>query len=156
MHYVVTEYGIAYPFGKSSENGHGADRSGASELPRGAGGGQRLGYVGLSSTWPRKPHIRARGRTIQPKNGATVPIRPARASDAGAAGAVSPSHADQVYTRFFRWARLPPAELQTLCNVNHETEVAFLAVTRRAKARWSGSACYFLNSTTNLAEIASW
>jgi hypothetical protein len=51
---------------------------------------------------------------------------------------------------------LPPAELQTLCNVNHETEVAFLAVTRRAKARWSGSACYFLNSTTNLAEIASW
>jgi GNAT superfamily N-acetyltransferase len=47
------------------------------------------------------------------------------------------------------------AELQTLCNVNHETEVAFLAVTGpRESEVVVGSACYFLNSTTNLAEIA--
>jgi RimJ/RimL family protein N-acetyltransferase len=46
-------------------------------------------------------------------------------------------------------------ELQTLCNVNHETEVAFLALTRpRENEVVVGSACYFLNSTTNLAEIA--
>src|SRR5258708_15331186 len=91
------------------------------------------------------------------KNGATVLIRPARASDAGALQAqfhrLTPY---QVYTRFCRRARsLSYAELQTLCNVNHETEVAFLAVTApRESEVVVGSACYFLNSTTNLAEIA--
>jgi RimJ/RimL family protein N-acetyltransferase len=46
-------------------------------------------------------------------------------------------------------------ELQTLCNVNHETEVAFLAVIGpRENEEVVGSACYFLNPTTNLAEVA--
>ena len=46
-------------------------------------------------------------------------------------------------------------ELQTLCNVNHETEVAFLAVTGpRENEVVVGSGCYFLNPTTNLAEVA--
>src|SRR5258708_27418977 len=91
------------------------------------------------------------------KNGATVLTRPARASAAGALQAqfhrLTP---DQVYTRFCRRVRsLSYAELQTLCNVNHETEVAFLAVTRpRESEVVVGSACYFLNSTTNLAENA--
>jgi RimJ/RimL family protein N-acetyltransferase len=45
--------------------------------------------------------------------------------------------------------------LQTLCNVNHETDVAFLAVTGpRENEKIIGSACYFLNPTTNLAEVA--
>jgi RimJ/RimL family protein N-acetyltransferase len=39
--------------------------------------------------------------------------------------------------------------------VNHETEVAFLAVTGpRENEEVVGSACYFLNPTTNLAEVA--
>ena len=42
-----------------------------------------------------------------------------------------------------------------MCNVNHETEVAFLAVTGpRENETVAGSACYFLNPATNLAEIA--
>ena len=46
-------------------------------------------------------------------------------------------------------------ELQTLCNVNHETEVAFLAVTGpRENEVVVGSGCYFLDPTTNLAEVA--
>jgi len=46
-------------------------------------------------------------------------------------------------------------ELQTLCNVNHETDVAFLAVTGpRENEKIIGSACYWLNPTTNLAEVA--
>ena len=119
---------------------------------------KRLGYVRpeqyLASQAAYPVH---QERTVQLKNGATVLIRPARASDAGALQAqfhrLTP---DQVYTRFFRRARsLSYAELQTLCNVNHETEVAFLAVTApRENEVVVGSACYFLNSTTNLAEIA--
>jgi RimJ/RimL family protein N-acetyltransferase len=63
---------------------------------------------------------------------------------------------DDVYTRFFRRVRsLTYRELQTLCNVNHETEVAFLAVTGpRENEEVVGSACYFLSPTTNLAEVA--
>jgi GNAT superfamily N-acetyltransferase len=46
-------------------------------------------------------------------------------------------------------------QLQTLCNVNHETEVAFMAVTGpRENEEIVGSACYFLSPTTNLAEVA--
>ena len=63
---------------------------------------------------------------------------------------------DDVYTRFFRRVRsLSYKELQTLCNVNHETEVAFVAVTGpRENEVVAGSGCYFLNPTTNLAEVA--
>jgi RimJ/RimL family protein N-acetyltransferase len=63
---------------------------------------------------------------------------------------------DDVYTRFFRRLRsLSYQELQTLCNVNHETDVAFLAVTGpRENEEVIGSACYFLSPTTNLAEVA--
>jgi GNAT superfamily N-acetyltransferase len=46
-------------------------------------------------------------------------------------------------------------DLQTLCNVNHETQVAFLAVTGpRENEVVIGSGCYFVNPTTNLAEVA--
>jgi hypothetical protein len=85
--------------------GAGADRRGASELPRGAaGGGQALGLRPARTVLGLAGRIsRARERTVQLKNGATVLIRPARASDAGALQAqfhrLTP---DQVYTRFFR------------------------------------------------------
>jgi RimJ/RimL family protein N-acetyltransferase len=96
-------------------------------------------------------------RIVTLKNDLKIMIRPARAGDAGALQALfhrlSP---DDVYTRFFRRVRsLTYRELQTLCNVNHETEVAFLAVTGpRENEEVVGSACYFLNPTTNLAEVA--
>jgi RimJ/RimL family protein N-acetyltransferase len=46
-------------------------------------------------------------------------------------------------------------ELQTLCNVHHNTEVAFLAIIGpRENEVVVGSGCYFLNPTTNLAEVA--
>ena len=45
--------------------------------------------------------------------------------------------------------------MQNLCNVNHETDVAFLAVTGpHENEQVVGSACYFLSPATNLAEIA--
>ena len=63
---------------------------------------------------------------------------------------------DDVYTRFFRRVRsLSYKELQTLCNVEPATEVALVAVTgQRESEVVIGSGCYFLNPTTNLAEVA--
>src|SRR5262247_740114 len=160
VHYVITEYGIAYLFGKSIreravaliELAHPRHREALLEEAK------RLGYVRsdqyLASQAAYPVHEE---RVVSLKNNLKIMIRPARAGDAGALQALfhrlSP---DDVYTRFFRRVRsLTYRELQTLCNVNHETEVAFLAVTGpRENEEVVGSACYFLNPTTNLAEVA--
>ena len=158
VHYVITEYGIAHLFGKSIreravaliEVAHPRWRE---ELLNEA---KRLGYV------PSEQYLASQAaylvheeRAVELKNRAKVLIRPARAADAGAVQALfhrlSP---EDVYTRFFRRVRsLSYVQLQNFCNVNHETEVAFLAVTGpRENEEIVGSACYFLNPTTNLAE----
>jgi RimJ/RimL family protein N-acetyltransferase len=96
-------------------------------------------------------------RIVTLKNGFKVMIRPARAADAGALqGLFHHLSEDDVYTRFFRRvSSLSYRELQTLCNVNHETDVAFLAVTGpRENEEVIGSACYFLSPANNLAEVA--
>src|ERR671912_2523860 len=160
VHYVVTEYGIAYLFGKSIRERavsliEVAHPSWREELLAAA---KRLGYVSsehfLASPAAYPVHEE---RRVRLKNGAEVLVRPARAADAGALQALfhrlSP---DDVYTRFFRRVRsLSFKELQTLCNVNHDTDVAFLAISGpRENEVVVGSACYFLNPATNLAEVA--
>jgi acyl-CoA hydrolase/GNAT superfamily N-acetyltransferase len=160
VHYIVTEYGVAYLFGKSIREravslidiAHPSRRE---ELLAAA---KRLGYIPseqfLASQAAYPVHEERRMRL---KNGVTILVRPARAADAGALQALfhrlSP---DDVYTRFFRRVRsLTLKELQTLCNVNHDTDVAFLAVIGpRENEVVVGSGCYFLNPTTNLAEVA--
>jgi acyl-CoA hydrolase len=160
VHYVVTEYGIAYLFGKSIreralamiEVAHPDHREALVEKAR------QLGYVpGEQYLASRNAYPVHEERRTTLANGAGVLIRPAHAADADALRdlfhRLSP---DDVYTRFFRRVRsLSYRDLQTLCNVNHETQVAFLAVTGpRENEVVAGSACYFLNPTTNLAEVA--
>jgi acyl-CoA hydrolase/RimJ/RimL family protein N-acetyltransferase len=160
VHYVITEYGIAYLFGKSIreravaliEVAHPRWRE---ELLTAA---KKLGYVRpdqyLASQAAYSVHEE---RIVTLKNGVKVMLRPARAADAGALqGLFHRLSEDDVYTRFFRHVRsLSYRELQTLCNVNHETDVAFLGVTGpRENEEVVGSACYFLSPTTNLAEVA--
>ena len=160
VHYVITEYGIAYLFGKSIreravaliEVAHPRWRE---ELLTAA---KQLRYVRseqyLASQAAYPVHEE---RTVELRNGAKVLIRPARAADAGALqGLFHRLSPDDAYTRFFRRVRtLSYADLQMLCNVNHETEVAFLGVTGpRENEEVVGSACYFLSPTTNLAEVA--
>ena len=96
-------------------------------------------------------------RLVVLKDGRQVMLRPARASDAE--GIRSLFHAmpeDDVYTRFFRRLHsLSSREVQRLCNINYETEVAFVAVEGpRESERVLGHACYFVNPSTNLAEWA--
>jgi acyl-CoA hydrolase/RimJ/RimL family protein N-acetyltransferase len=160
VHYVITEYGIAYLFGKSIreralaliEVAHPRWRE---ELLKAA---KKLGYVRADQYLASQVAYSVdRERTVTLKNGSKAMIRPARASDAGALQGLFHRLSDEdVYTRFFRRVRaLSYQELQTLCNVNHETDVAFLAVIGpRENEKIIGSACYFLNPTTNLAEVA--
>jgi RimJ/RimL family protein N-acetyltransferase len=160
VHYVITEYGIAYLFGKSIreralaliEIAHPRWRE---ELLRAA---KKLGYVRADQYFSSQAAYSVHEeRIVTLKNGSNVMIRPARAADAGALqGLFHRLSEDDIYTRFFRRVRsLSYRELQTLCNVNHETDVAFLAVIGpRENEKIVGSACYFLSPTTNLAEVA--
>ena len=50
---------------------------------------------------------------------------------------------------------LSVSQAQHLCNVNYEDEVAFLAVVgEKEKETIIGSACYYVDPSTNLAEVA--
>lgn len=160
VHYVVTEYGIAYLFGKSIreralamiEVAHPDHRDALVEAAKQLGYVPREQYLASHHAYPVQEE-----RRLTFANGAEILLRPAHAADADALRALfhllSP---DDVYTRFFRRVRsLSYQDLQNLCNVNHETQVAFLAVTGpRESEVVVGSGCYFLNSTTNLAEVA--
>jgi acyl-CoA hydrolase/RimJ/RimL family protein N-acetyltransferase len=160
VHYVITEYGIAYLFGKSIreralaliEIAHPRWREMLLTSAKQLGYVRSEQYLASQAAYPVHEE-----RIVTLKNDLKIMLRPARAGDAGRLQALfhrlSP---DDVYTRFFRHVRsLTYRELQTLCNVNHETEVAFLAVTGpRENEEVVGSACYFLNPTTNLAEVA--
>jgi len=160
VHYVVTEYGIAYLFGKSIreralaliEIAHPDHRDRLLAQAKEHGYVSQEQYLASHAAYPVQEEA-----TAALKNGQSVLIRPAHATDADGLQALfhrlSP---DDVQTRFFgRLRTLPFAGLQRLCNLNSETEVAFVAVTGpRECEEIVGNACYFLNPTTNLAEIA--
>lgn len=160
VHYIVTEYGIAYLFGKSIreralsliEVAHPDHRDALLAEAKRLGYLPADQYLASQAAYPVEEE-----RQLRLRNGVEVRLRPTRAADAGALQKLfhnlSP---DDVYTRFFRRVRsLSYKELQTLCNVNHDTEVAFIAVTGpRESEEVIASGCYFLNPTTNLAEVA--
>ena len=84
-------------------------------------------------------------------------IRPARASDVtGLQDIFYDMSKEDVYTRFFRNLRsLSASEAQFMCNVNYETDMAFLAVAgTRENEKIVGSSCYVGNLSTNTAEVA--
>ena len=160
VHYVVTEFGIAYLFGKSVR-----ERAIALiEIAHPKFRGQLLEEakkLGLALQEQKldtqRPYLVEEERTVKLKGGREVMIRPARASDVGGTKEIFYQMSQQdVYTRFFRRVNaLTFNEAQRLCNVNFDTEVAFVAVTgTRDNETIVGSCCYFLNPSTNLAEVA--
>lgn len=160
VHYVVTEYGIAYLFGRSV-------RERALALIEIAHPNFRealLNEAKVMGLLPREQYLASQvaylvqeERMLRLRDGAEVLIRPARAGDATALQKLFHNLTDQDrYTRFFRrMASVSFSEAQSFCNVNQDTEVAFMAVHGPREAEQViGSGCYFLNPTTNLAEIA--
>jgi len=96
-------------------------------------------------------------RPMAHKDGRTVLLRPARASDAdGIRELFFKLPANDVYTRFFRTVQsLSLREIERLCNYDYENEVGFVAVTGpRENETIVGQACYFVSPSTNIAETA--
>ena len=160
VHYVITEFGIAYLFGKSIreravaliEVAHPKFRA---ELFAQA---QALGYIGAEQTlknmraYPVEEEIQ-----VSLKGGRDVLVRPSGSADGEGIRELFHRLSDRDrYTRFFRKVRgLSNRDVQRLCNMNFENEVAFVAVTgTRENPQIVAQSCYFTDPGTNLAETA--
>ncbi|MFO1316506.1 MAG: GNAT family N-acetyltransferase [Burkholderiales bacterium] len=160
VHYVITEYGIAYLFGKSIreraialiEVAHPKFRAGLFEKAK------AMGYLPESQTlrnmraYPVEEEV-----TVRLKDGRSVLLRPAASTDGNAIRDLFHSMSESdVYTRFFRKVReLSGQDVQRLCNVDFENEVAFVAVTgSRENPEIVAQSCYFIDASTNLGETA--
>jgi acyl-CoA hydrolase/RimJ/RimL family protein N-acetyltransferase len=160
VHYVVTEFGSAYLFGKSIperalaliEIAHPSFREGLLAEAR------RLGLVRADQTLRSAVAYPAEEeRDVTVKGNRRVLLRPARASDVNGVQDIFYKMTEQdVYTRFFiRLTSLSVSRAEHLCNVDYENEMAFVAVFgEEEEGSIVGSSCYYVNHTTNLAEVA--
>lgn len=160
VHYVVTEYGIAYLFGKSIreralaliEVAHPRFRE---KLLKEA---KKLGYARPEEKLRKAGAYAAdEEENVLLRDQKTVLIRPTRTGDAAALQQFfRRMSSEDRYTRFFRRLNdLSDFEAERLCNADQDYEVSFVAVYGPRKNEiLIGSACYFVNPTTNLAEVA--
>ena len=160
VHYVITEFGIAYLFGKSIAERAVALIAVAHPNFRAAllDEAKALGYVPPEQVLKNmRAYAAEEERTVVLKDQRSVLLRPATSVDGEAIRVLFHQLSDSdVYTRFFRKVRgLSNKEVQRLCNVNFEDEVAFVAATGPREAPLVvAQACYFVNPSTNLAETA--
>ena len=160
VHYVITEFGIAYLYGKTIreralamiEIAHPDFRSNLLEQAK------RLGYVRHEQTLKSKTAYPAEEeREVVLKNNLQVLIRPSKASDVeGLQDIFYNLRPEDIKTRFFtRLSSLPVTKAEHLCNVDYENEMAFVAISGdRENERLVGSSCYSVDPATNMAEVA--
>jgi len=160
VHYVVTEYGYAYLFGKTLQQralslieiAHPQYRPELLEEAR------RLGYLSADITLKtRVAYPEEEERAAFLKEGCQVMIRPSRASDvAGIQELFYDLSPEDVYTRFFnKLACLPVSRAQHLCNVDYDKEMAFVAVLGgREHGTVVGTSGYIVDPMDNLGEVA--
>ncbi|MCW2615280.1 MAG: acetyl-CoA hydrolase/transferase [Frankiales bacterium] len=160
VHYVVTEYGTAYLFGRSLR-----ERAVALiELAHPSVRAALLNAAAEAGLVPEGQSLRSRGaypgdeeRTVTLTDGATVLVRPARTGDAPALQdlfyRMPPA---DVFTRFFRHlTTLPLSTAEHLTSVSFEDEVTFLAVVGDwGSEQVVGTVSYYLDPTSGQADVA--
>ena len=160
VHYVVTEYGTAYLFGRSL-----AQRALALiEIAHPEHREALLTDAIEAGLLPRSQTLRSRRaypveevRDAELRDGRRVTVRPTRTSDAGALQDLFfRLRPEDVRTRFFRQLKSLTDEMaQHLCGVTYEHEMAFVAVVGEPESeRVVGSSCYFEDPRTSLADVA--
>lgn len=160
VHYVITEYGVAYLFGKSIreralaliEIAHPRFRPWLLEEAK------KLDYVRTDQSLKSKTaYPISEEREVTLKNGVRVMIRPSRASDVEMLqNLFYHMHPHDIYTRFFQRLRsLTISQAQYLCNIDYEKMMAFIAVTgTRENEQIVGSSMYVKDYDANQAEVA--
>jgi acyl-CoA hydrolase/RimJ/RimL family protein N-acetyltransferase len=160
VHYVVTEFGIAYLHGKSLRERALALIAIAHPDFRDAllAEAKALGYLEASCTIKNVfPYPVEDERTVKLKSGKSVTLRPAMVYDAGSIKSLFYElPATDRYTRFFRQIKsLSSDDVEKLCNVDYRAAVAFVAVDgARETNHVVGHASYFINPSTNMGETA--
>ena len=160
VHWVITEYGTAYLFGRSL-----AERAVAlieiahpdvrrelldSAIERGLVGPKQQ----LRS---RTAYPVAQVRDVPLRDGREVRLRPTRTSDTRAMQDLFYRLSDEDReTRFLhKLSSLTDSAAQHLCSVDYEEEMAFAAVVGpSAHERIVAASCYYLSPATGLAEVA--
>ncbi len=160
VHYVTTEYGTAYLFGRSLRDravalievahpDHRADLL-AAAIARGlVPEGQQLREEGAYPTGAE--------RVVTLADGTEVELRPARTGDAvSLQDLFYRMPPEDVYTRFFRHlTSLPLSTAEHLTSVSFDDEVTFVATTGAQEAdRIVGTASYYLDRDTGAADVA--
>jgi acyl-CoA hydrolase/RimJ/RimL family protein N-acetyltransferase len=160
VHFVVTEFGIPYLFGKSIREravaliqiAHPDSRPALFEQA------QALGYLPAHQ---KLRNLRAYAvedeATVQLKDQRALLLRPVMPTDVeGIRQLFHRLSVREVYTRFFRKLRgLTNEDVQRLCNLDYDNEVALVAVTgTREQPVICGHAMYVVDPSTNLAETA--
>ncbi len=160
VHFVVTEFGIAYLFGKSIREravaliqiAHPDSRPALFEQA------QALGYLPAHQ---KLRNLRAYAvedeATVRLKDQRALLLRPVMPTDVeGIRRLFHRLSVREVYTRFFRKLRgLTNQDVQRLCNLDYDNEVAVVAVTgTRELPVICGHAMYVVDPSTNLAETA--
>ena len=160
VHYVVTEYGTAYLFGRSL-----AERAVALiEIAHPAHREALLAAAVLAGQLASSQKVRSRRaypveevRDASLRDGRRVTVRPSRTDDAAALQHLF-FHLppEDVRTRFFRQLRSLTDEMaQHLCSVGYEQEMAVAAVVGEPESeRVVGIATYYLDPSTGLADVA--
>jgi acyl-CoA hydrolase/RimJ/RimL family protein N-acetyltransferase len=162
VHYVVTEYGVAYLHGKTVRERALALIEIAHPKFRpwllGEAKGRKL--VDLDPIEPpvRTPVYPERfERRVTDKRGAALALRPVRASDESRLHDLYYAMSDEsLYKRFFQVRKvMPHATLQKLCNVDYEQEMSIVACSGPPEApRVIGAASYTLDPTGQSADVA--
>jgi len=160
VHWVITEYGTAYLFGRSLaeravsliEIAHPDDRDAL------LAAAVRQGLVAddqLLRSRGAYPVGEERDATLRDER--ELRIRPTRAGDARAMQELFYRLSEEdVRSRFFqKLTSLTDSAAQHLCSVGYEEEMAFAAVVGpREEERIVATSCYYLDPATGLADVA--
>jgi RimJ/RimL family protein N-acetyltransferase len=160
VHWVITEYGTAYLFGRSLaeravaliEIAHPDARKSLLDAAVGRG------LVGPKQQLrSRSAYPVAEVRDVRLRDGRDVRVRPTRTSDSGAMQELFHRLPEQdVESRFLaKLSSLTDTVAQYLCSVDYEQEMAFAAVVGPAeRERIVAASSYYLSPATGLAEVA--
>jgi acyl-CoA hydrolase/RimJ/RimL family protein N-acetyltransferase len=160
VHWVITEYGTAYLFGRSL-----AERAVA--LIEIAHPGERESLLAAAvqrGLVGRKQQLRSRSaypvaevRDVRLRDDRDVTVRPTRTSDSGAMQELFYRLSEEdVETRFLQKLKsLTDTVAQYLCSVDYDEEMAFAAVVGPPeRERIVAASSYYLSPATGLAEVA--
>jgi len=161
VHYVVTEYGIAYLHGKNLREramsliniAHPQFRT---ELLY-AAKRRRIVYRNQIMPPPSKPYPAELETTVALRDGQSVLIRPIRADDESMMRDMFYSFSEKtVYLRYHGTLKsMPHNRLQVFCNVDYDTEIALIGVVGPAgKEEVVGVGRYLTEASKQSAEMA--